>query len=232
MVRVKNLRAGYGSKVVIDDVSFNVESSKLVGLMGPNGSGKSTIIKAFFGIAKTFSGSISVLGKNTKSYTLDELSKTVAVQRPVKSGTIKLPLSAYVSLGLTVADKNRLDNVLQDFDLVAFRNTPISDLSDGTLQRASLAQTVIRDPKVYLLDEPTAHLDLKYKVKTFAEIKKRLGPQNCAVAVVHDTSLARAFCDWTVFLKDGRIFWQGEPKNITQELLGSLYDLEDNQIIL
>ncbi|MCK5743548.1 MAG: ABC transporter ATP-binding protein, partial [Caldisericia bacterium] len=174
MVRVKNLSAGYGKEIVLKNVSFEVPDGKLYGLIGPNGSGKSTLIRSFFKISDVKSGEIFVDNVDILKLRIDEVSSLISVQRPMKTENIQLSVSTYITAGVLEIDRDKLSEILEEFQLTELAKKNISELSDGQFQRVSLAQAVVRNPKVYLLDEPTSHLDLRFRIQLLSGIKKRL----------------------------------------------------------
>lgn len=225
MVNVSNLTSAYGKDIVLKDVSFKLEKGKLLGVLGPNGSGKSTLIRSFFRICDVLDGSITLDGKNILEMTSREASRVIAVQRPTRNLGIKLTVESFVALGQNKDDKNELTSILNEFDLTSIANKKVCELSDGQTQRAMIAQAVIKNPKLFLLDEPTAHLDLKYKIMMLREIKSLL-KNSCAIAVIHDLEIARMFCDEILLLKNGEVFGRGMPDILTSETISCLFGLD------
>ncbi len=232
MVSIEGLCAGYGKQTILHDITFSVPSGALCGVLGPNGSGKSTLLRAFFGIAKVSGGVIKLDGESILGLHPDKLSRLIAVQKISKMASVQLPVRAYVGLGLERPDENALKKILSEFDLAFLSEKPVSELSDGELQRATLAQAAIKSPRLYLLDEPTAHLDLKYKIRMLSDIKTRLEGGASAIAVVHDIGLAKKFCDLIVLLKDGKVFAKNGPAILTSDTTAKLFGLETLNISL
>jgi len=227
MVRVKNLSAGYGKEIVLKDVSFEVLDGKLYGLIGPNGSGKSTLIRSFFKIADVKSGEIFVDNVDILKLRIDEVSSLISVQRPMKTENIQLSVSTYITAGVLEIDKDKLSEILEEFQLTELAKKNISELSDGQFQRVSLAQAVVRNPKVYLLDEPTSHLDLRFKIQLLSGIKKRLLNNSCGIAIVHDLNLAKQFCDKVILLKGGEVIKIDDVQILDdEEVIAELFGLE------
>ncbi len=227
MVRVKNLSAGYGKEIVLKNVSFEVPDGKLYGLIGPNGSGKSTLIRSFFKISDVKSGEIFVDDVDILKLRIDEVSSLVSVQRPMKTENIQLSVSTYITAGVLEIDKDKLSEILEEFQLIELAKKNISELSDGQFQRVSLAQAVVRNPKVYLLDEPTSHLDLRFRIQLLSGIKKRLLNNSCGIAIVHDLNLAKQFCDRVILLKDGEVIKIDDVRVLDdKEVIAELFGLE------
>lgn len=225
MVNVCNLTSAYGKDIILNDVSFSLAKSKLLGVLGPNGSGKSTLVRSFFRICDIRHGSIMLQDKNVLEMATREVSKLIAVQRPTRNMNIKLSVASYVALGQNHDDLEYLRKILAQFELEKIADKKVYELSDGQTQRAMIAQAVIKNPRLYLLDEPTAHLDLKYKMMMLGEIKSRLC-ESCAIAVIHDLEIARMFCDEVLLLKDGKVFGAGGPEILTHETISKLFGLD------
>lgn len=226
-MRVKNLSAGYGKEIVLKNVSFEVPDGKLYGLIGPNGSGKSTLIRSFFKISDVKSGEIFVDDVDILKLRIDEVSSLVSVQRPMKTENIQLSVSTYITAGVLEIDKDKLSEILEEFQLIELAKKNISELSDGQFQRVSLAQAVVRNPKVYLLDEPTSHLDLRFRIQLLSGIKKRLLNNSCGIAIVHDLNLAKQFCDRVILLKDGEVIKIDDVRVLDdKEVIAELFGLE------
>lgn len=225
MVKVSNLTSAYGKDIVLRDVSFNLEKGKLLGVLGPNGSGKSTLIRSFFRICNVLDGSITLDGKNILEMTSREVSRLIAVQRPTRNLGIRLTVESFVALGQNQDDKNKLISILNEFDLSSIANKKVCELSDGQTQRAMIAQAVIKNPKLFLLDEPTAHLDLKYKIMMLREIKSLL-KDSCAIAVIHDLEIAKMFCDDILLLKEGKVFASDGLEILASDVISKLFGLD------
>lgn len=205
VVRIDHLTAGYGNDVILDDVSFDVPDGKLFGVVGPNGAGKSTLVRSFFGISRVFSGSIWIDNRDITKLPIETISSLVAVQRPIKAVDIQLTVIDYIKAGAIKVSIDDVNRVIDEFQLENITGNVISSLSDGQMQRVNLAQAVVRNPRVFLLDEPTAHLDLKYRYQLLSGIKDRLNETTCGIAVIHDLDLAREFCDHMVLMRDGKV---------------------------
>lgn len=230
MVKVCNLTSAYGKDIILKNVSFSLEKGRLLGVLGPNGSGKSTLVRSFFRICDVLDGNITLDGKNILEMTSKELSRLIAVQRPTRNLGIKLTVEAYVACGQNTEDSKELEKVLKQFDLGKIAHKKVCELSDGQTQRAMIAQAVIKNPKLYLLDEPTAHLDMKYKIMMLREIKSLL-KDSCAIAVIHDLEIARLFCDDVLLLKDGKVFASDGIEILTGDTISKLFGLDFDGLV-
>lgn len=227
MLEVVNLCAGYGNDGILHSISFSVDKGLLVGILGPNGSGKSTLIRSFFRIADVKSGKIILEGKNLLEMSHDKVSKLVAVQKSAKPQGLWLSVKEFVGLGLSTPNNSLLDSTIQDFSLGEIENKPICEISDGQYQRATLAQAAIKKPCLYLLDEPTSHLDIAFKHKMLIDIKSRLSDGAIALAIIHDIDIARKYCDKVILINQGKILKSGDVSLLDEKpLVEKLFGLD------
>jgi iron complex transport system ATP-binding protein len=229
MLEVVNLSSGYGRQKVLHDISFTVVDGTLVGILGPNGSGKSTLIRTFFDIAHASSGSILLDGKDLLKIRPEEVSKLVSVQKASKPSGVMITIEEFVALGLDVPNSEIIEKSIAEYNLSQIRNKPVSEVSDGQYQRASLAQAAIKKPRLFLLDEPTSHLDIAYKHKMLRDIKSRLSDGSMAMAIIHDIDIAKQYCDRIILMNYGMVIDQGNPELldnpvITRKLYGLDFD--------
>ena len=162
IVEVKNLRKNYGEKEAVKSISFKINENQILGLLGPNGSGKTTTIGMMLGLLKPTSGDILIEGKKIEENRIEILKKINFI-----SPYIELPKKLTVKQNLIVFGKlykinkldERIDYLTSKLRLEDILNRITGELSSGQKNRASLAKSLINDPKVLLLDEPTASLD-------------------------------------------------------------------------
>lgn len=227
MLEVVNLSAGYGKDGVLNSISFTADNGLLVGILGPNGSGKSTLIRSFFRIADVRSGKIMLDGKDLLTMSHEQVSRLVAVQKSAKPLGVWFSVREFVSLGLLVPNTKLLDETIRDFSLTEIENKPVCEVSDGQYQRATLAQAAIKKPRLYLLDEPTSHLDLAFRHKMLIDIKSRLSGEAIALAIIHDVEIARKYCDKVVLISKGSILETGNASLLDDKpLVEKLYGLD------
>lgn len=204
MLDVSHLSVQYGTKKIIDDLSFQVHEGQWLMIVGPNGAGKSTALNAVTqGVAYT--GVVRFKGQDTAKMKPALRARAIGV----------LAQNHFVGYGFTVEevvrlgrfsysgglfgrsheeDRSKVEQALTLAGLQDKRQQSVLTLSGGELQRTFLAQVLAQDPQLLLLDEPTNHLDLIYQKQIFALIGQWLQtPGRAVVSVVHDLSLARAF---------------------------------------
>jgi iron complex transport system ATP-binding protein len=240
-ITVKDLYAGYNGTDVIRNISLEAGGGDFLCIAGPNGSGKSTLLRAIAGLIPC-RGSITIDGKGLISFRRKELARKIAMLG--QASQFYFPYTVYetAALGryahgtgilpnLGVADRRIIDETLEQLELGALRETPITELSGGQLQRVFLARTIVQSPRLILLDEPTNHLDLKYQI----ELLRYLGnwaveKGGVVIAVLHDLNLARSFTRRLILLDKGEIAATGDTAEVLggagREALGSAYGMD------
>lgn len=238
MLSFSHTAVGYGEKLVLQDVSFQVRKGEYVALIGSNGTGKSTLIKCVSGLLPLAGGEIEICGKNSRRLKAKERARLVAV----------VPQSYYVDYDFTVEDivmmgrnpyidfrhrESREDREIAERAMKmtntdVFRNRPYNELSGGERQRVILARAITQQPEIILLDEPTSALDLHHQIEVMELIRELNEKEHITVvAVLHDINLASRFCSRIVILKDGRVKADGTPQQIVnREEMEALYNMK------
>lgn len=213
---IKDLRKVYGDVVAVEGISFEVRPKEIVGLLGPNGAGKTTTINMVLGVLKPDAGTIRIEGVDVASRRSQALARTnfAAVYTPLPGNlTVFQNLRVF---GLLYEVKNllkRIDELLKQFDLEAFRNKKCGVLSSGEQTRVSLAKAMINRPQLLLLDEPTASLDPATASEIRSGIRQFVAQGTGGVLwTSHNMCEVEAVCDRVLFLSHGKILLEGDPK--------------------
>jgi len=238
MLDVKGLSVRYGDLVIVDDVSFQVESGQWLMIVGPNGAGKSTIIGAVSG-GVPHSGHIDCMGKDMVSYKPHEIARIIGVLSQQYMVSYPFTVAEVVRMGRYAhskgifaggsdEDEAAVARAIELTGLEPFLDHSVLTLSGGELQRTFLAQLFAQNPKLLILDEPTNHLDLVYQKQVFALISEWLKtPGRAVVSVVHDLSLARAYGTDALLLHESRAVAQGGAKEVlSPENLNRVYSMD------
>ena len=226
MLSVKNLSVGYAGTPIVKQVSFTAAPGELTALIGANGSGKSTMLKAIAALLPK-TGSVQI------SDTQADPRQDIAYMPQDTSATSGLTMLEAVMLGrLRSLGWNTPRDVidaaaalLARFGLQDLADRPLHDVSGGQRQLAFLAQALMRQPKVLLLDEPTAALDLRHQMLVLESVAHDAKLRGIAVVMaMHDLSLVGRFTDRVVCLKDGELLDQGHPANtLTEHRMTEMY---------
>jgi len=215
---VSGLRKKYGDTVAVDGVSFDLDRNRIVGLLGPNGAGKTTIINMILGVLEPDEGNIGIEGFDIamRRSQAAERMNFAAVYAPLPGNlTVSQNLRIFGRLYGIRDLSNRIDELLEQFDLTAFRNKRCGVLSSGEQTRVSLAKAMINRPRLLLLDEPTASLDPATAREIRAEIRKfALEGSSGVLWASHNMYEVQEVCDRVMFLSHGKILLDGDPKTL------------------
>lgn len=236
MVRVEDLSCGYGKEIVLKEINFEVKTGQFVGLIGPNGSGKTTMIRAISGLLPFQKGVILLDGKAVSRKKPKELAKKMAVVTQSTEATPPFSVEEFVLLGRvphwrrfqlleTKRDVEMAERAMELTDISHLRGRGMGKLSGGEKQLASLARALAQKPRLLLLDEPTAHLDIGHQVQIMRLLKKLNMETLTIVAVLHDLNLASLYCQRLILLNRGRIRTVGHPREVlTEEIINDVYE--------
>jgi len=195
LFKIESVSAGYDGKVVLNDISFEVEPDDFIGIIGPNGGGKTTLLRVILGLLKPYSGRLdfSNLKKNEIGY-LPQVAQgdtlfPVTVEDVVLSGLmINKPLTGR----MTRDDRRRAAGVMEELGLVPFAGSALNELSGGQLQRVYLARAIIGSPRLLLLDEPATYVDPSFEAD-FYEKLRILNNKMAIMMVSHDVGTISAY---------------------------------------
>jgi ABC-2 type transport system ATP-binding protein len=218
VLSVNRLRRLYGEAVAVDGISFEVGRNEIVGLLGPNGAGKTTTINMILGVLEPSSGTIHIEGEDVATNRIRAMERTnfAAVYAPLPGNlTVQQNLRVF---GLLYGVKNlpdRIESLLDRFDLTGLRHARCGLLSSGEQTRAGLAKAMLNRPRLLLLDEPTASLDpatardIRAKIREFA-VREDVG----ILWTTHNMYEVPDVCARVLFLSRGRILLEGDPKTL------------------
>ena len=218
LVEVKNLKKSYGLKEAVKGISFKIKDNEILGLLGPNGSGKTTTIGMMLGLLKPSNGEIIIDGKKIEENRIEILKKINFISPYIelpKKLTVRQNLIVYGKLYSVSDIKRRIEYLSEKLRLGDLLNKITGELSSGQKNRVSLAKALINEPKVLLLDEPTASLDPEIGdfVRTFLENYKKEKKISILLAS-HNMNEVTRLCKSTLMMKDGIIIDSGSPEEL------------------
>ena len=239
MLEVKNLVCGYNNKFILKNINFELKNKEILGIIGPNGSGKTTLLRAISKIIKQQAGQIIFEGKDIKKTGLNELAKKMAVvmQFSVASESYfnmtaeeivqlgRTPFHSRLQFSETKQDEKIVEHAMLLTETFNLRNRPILELSGGERQLVFIARAIVQQPKLLVLDEPTAHLDIAHQIRILDLTKKLNTDFGLTVMVVlHDLNLASEYCDRIMLLNNGNIRKIGIPSEVlTYQIIEDVY---------
>jgi iron complex transport system ATP-binding protein len=221
MVDVRGASFAYGAAPALQDVSFAARAGEFVGLLGPNGAGKSTLVRLAAGLLAPAAGEVRLAGLDPHGAPRRTVAQVCALVPQEPNVAWPFTVREAVMMGraprqglLAVPsrfDRGAVEGALEACDLVHLADRRLDALSGGERRRVFFARALAQEPRVLLLDEPTAFLDLGHQVAAMrmASVAARAGL--CVVAVLHDLNLAAAACDRVVVLSRGRVVAEGPP---------------------
>ena len=218
LVEVKNLKKSYGLKEAVKGISFKIKDDEILGLLGPNGSGKTTTIGMMLGLLKPSNGEIIIDGKKIEENRIEILKKINFISPYIelpKKLSVRQNLIVYGKLYSVSDIKRRIEYLSEKLRLGDLLNKITGELSSGQKNRVSLAKALINEPKVLLLDEPTASLDPEIGdfVRTFLENYKKEKKISILLAS-HNMNEVTRLCKSTLMMKDGIIIDSGSPEEL------------------
>lgn len=232
---VQDIVFDYESVPVLDGVTLEIDAGEMLGIIGPNGSGKSTFLQCINHILEPIEGRVFVDGNDLHAAGRDHIAKTVGYVPQQETSTfpatvfdaILMGRKPYISWQPTEDDRQRVATIIEILGLSDLALRDVNELSGGQRQKVLIGRALAQEAEVFLLDEPTASLDVKHQLEVMNVIRMQVNRGLTAVLALHDLNLAARFCDDLALLHDGRIFAAGPPDAIlTSENLRTVYDVE------
>ncbi len=237
-VKVLGVEFYYNSTRILEDIVFEVNEGELVSIIGPNGAGKTTLLKVIARILRPRKGAVYIDGMNLWSLKPREAAKIIAYAGTSIVPEFQLTVLDYVLTAryphnpMRIWEKREdmaiVEQALKELGVDNLVNRGLGELSSGELQRVILARVMAQEPKVLLIDEPTAFLDLKYRLEVMNILRRLSRNRNLAVIIaIHDLELAARYSDKLILLSKGKIVAAGTPKAVlTPENIEKTYGVK------
>ena len=218
LVEVENIKKNYGNKEAVKGISFNIKEDEILGLLGPNGCGKTTTIGMLLGLLKPSSGKIVINGLGLEGNRIKILEQINFISPYIelpKKLTVRQNLIVYGKLYKIKNINEKIESLSEKLRLKDLLNRITGELSSGQKNRVSLAKSLINEPKVLFLDEPTASLDPEVGdfVRTFLEDYKREKKISILLAS-HNMNEVTRLCKSILMMRDGIIIDEGNPDDL------------------
>lgn len=239
IINAYNLNVGYNKKAVISNIDLTALKGQVVCLLGPNGAGKSTILKTLSGLLSPVSGIVELDGKNIFKINKNDLSRKLSLVLTEQPSPAMTTVYDLVSMGrmpytnfmgrLTDKDHQIINEALKTTDTEKLRERYFSELSDGEKQKVLISRAIVQQPEIIILDEPTSHLDIRYKIEVIRLLQKLSNEKNITcILSLHDIDLAIKGCQTVMLVNDGKILGIGTPEEIiTNGVIQKLYSITD-----
>ena len=213
LIRTKDLTFSYNGAPAVAGVGFELRAKDLLAVIGPNGSGKSTLLRLISGFLEPSAGSADLLDRDVSSYSKAELARIVAYVPSELYLPYDFSVFEIVLMGRSPrvpwwrdysdADASSVLDTLKEVGVFGLKDRSINSLSSGERQLVMIAQALAQEPQVLLLDEPTSHLDINFKMQIFELLKRLTGSGMGVIVVSHDLALMTAYADKALILKKG-----------------------------
>jgi iron complex transport system ATP-binding protein len=226
-----------GGREILRDVSLELSAGEILVLAGSNAAGKTTLLRVASRVLRPSAGLVRVRGRTAESLSRRALAQEIAmvpqdvqVAFPFRAGEVVL-MGRSPHLGAfgyeSRADVERAREAMERVGIAALADRSILELSGGERQLVLIARALAQDPEVLLLDEPTAHLDLRHRIQVLALIREFAAGGRSALVVSHDLTLAARTCDRIGLLAAGGLLAVGRPREVlSRENLRAAFDIE------
>jgi iron complex transport system ATP-binding protein len=235
-VELRGVRFAWRERPLFDDLSLSIGAGEMAGLIGANGSGKTTLLRLLSGVIRPLSGEILVAGRPVAAVPPRERARMIGVVPQESRMTFDFSALEVVLMGRAAhlgwlgvegaADLAAARRAMERTGTLPFSGRLIGRLSGGERQLVFVARALAQEPGLLLLDEPTAFLDIRHRLRIYAilgEMNREAG--TTAITTSHDINLAARFCPRLILLKEGRIVADGATADVfREEILSDVYD--------
>jgi len=235
---LNRLQFAYAGRRAVRDIDASIASGEMVAVLGPNGAGKTTLLKLAAGLLRATAGEALVDGRDVTTWPRRRLAQCVAYLPQETAPAFSFSVALMVELGrapfqrglggLSPADRQAIEQALHDTATAELADRSFAELSGGERRRVLLAMALAQQPRLLLVDEPTAHLDLRFQLEVL-RLLRALNQQRgvTVVAAMHDLNLASLFFNRLLLLRDGQLLADGTPRAmLTAERLAQAYDTQ------
>jgi ABC-2 type transport system ATP-binding protein len=241
-IRIENLSKRYGAQAAVDGVSFAVKTGEILGFLGPNGAGKSTTMKMITGYIGIGEGDIEIGGKSVKQQGA-ELKRHIGYLPEHNPLYEEMPVMDYLQFCAELqgvpreATGDRVRRMVVQCSLDAEKHKRIGELSKGYRQRVGLAQAMIHDPEILILDEPTTGLDPNQIIE-IRRLIRELGREKTVILSTHILPEVEATCDRILIINKGKIVADGTAESLRRQAAGQevmhvkIEDAQESEVAL
>jgi len=227
-----------GSNFSLKEINLKISKGEFITILGPNGSGKTTLLKLLSSAEKPTAGKILLKGRLLIDYSRNNLAKIISIVTQFNNITFPVSVFDFVSLGRSPhlnylgyqnsRDVKIVNESLEKVELLKIANWPITKISGGEFQRALIARALAQEPEIILLDEATAHLDIKHQIEIFKLLENLNNDDRLTIIFVsHNLNLPEFFSKRFLLISNGKIFKDGSPDvAFTPANLKEIFDVD------
>ncbi|MBQ1339197.1 MAG: ABC transporter ATP-binding protein [Ruminococcus sp.] len=239
----KKLSVGYGKKVIVSGLEFEVNRGEILTIIGPNGAGKSTILKSIAAQLPVISGKVSIAGTDISAMSAHDIAQKLSVCLTERITAEKMTCEDVVSTGrypytgrlgiLSESDRNIVHEAMELTGISYLSDTDIRFISDGQRQTVMLARAIAQQPDVLILDEPTSFLDINNKLRLLSILRDLVRSRNITVVqTLHELDLAQRFSDKILCIKNNKADRIGAPEDIFKgDYVSELYGVTSGSFL-
>lgn len=239
----KKLSVGYGKKVIVSGLEFEVNRGEILTIIGPNGAGKSTILKSIAAQLPVISGKVSIAGTDISAMSAHDIAQKLSVCLTERITAEKMTCEDVVSTGrypytgrlgiLSESDRNIVHEAMELTGISYLSDTDIRFISDGQRQTVMLARAIAQQPDVLILDEPTSFLDINNKQRLLSILRELVRSRNITVVqTLHELDLAQRFSDKILCIKNNKADRIGAPEDIFKgDYVSELYGVTSGSFL-
>ena len=221
LIEVKALDKRFGSIHAVKNLSFSVDKGEVLGFLGPNGAGKSTTMKMITGFLEPTAGAVSICGQDITNFPIEVKQKIGYLPEGAPSYgemTVKNFLNFIAEIRQIKGKdkKERIDEIIKKINLATVRNQTIETLSKGFKRRVGVAQALMHDPEVLIMDEPTDGLDPNQKHEV-RELIREMAPRKATIISTHILEEVEAICTRAIIIARGKLLFNGTPEELLEK---------------
>lgn len=215
------------ARPALAEVSCAVGASTLVAIVGPNGCGKTTLVRAVSGLVPLAHGSVRIEGRPVAQWSRGALARVLAVVPQREESVFPLTVEDTVMLGRyawlrplaspRAEDREAVTRALERCDVAELAGRPVDALSGGEWQRVRVARALAQEPRLLVLDEPTASLDVRHEMELFELVRGLVDGGLAGMVITHHLNLAARYADRMLLLREGRLVAEGAPAEVLRE---------------
>jgi iron complex transport system ATP-binding protein len=234
----KDIKAGYGERTILKDVSIHIPENKISVILGSNGSGKSTMLKTFCRLLAPTSGVITLDDKPLNQIKSKDIAKSIGLLPQTSVAPEGIKVAELVARGrfphrkfmapLTKEDYAAIEEAMEAMKITDLADRSIDELSGGQRQRVFIALSLAQQTDILFLDEPTTYLDIAYQIEILdllKDLNKKRG--TTIVMVLHDINLSTKYADYLFAMKNGQLIKEGTPNEIiTEATIKEIYGID------
>lgn len=241
LIHAAGLQVALSGKSILKGLDFSLEAGRWNGLLGPNGSGKTTLLRTIAGLIP-YAGSVALHDKEISAWTRRDMARRVAFVRQTHAISFDFRVIDLVLLGraphkslLSVydhADERQASDALGRLDLDGFEERSFHSLSGGEQQRVFLAQALVQEADLLILDEPTTYLDVHHQFEFMEHVRTLVDAGKTVIGAVHDLEMAARFADHLLIMDQGELVGSGQPAQVlTADLLARVFRMEASVVL-